>query len=177
MAIRREQIIESIHDGASAWSQRPRGRRYERNLVEAIAERLHRCQSGGEGLYRELLFREIRSGSGAGIGEMHDDHNRADIVLSNRKGKPICVIEVKTGWMIANINADLYKVYQLVHSCSYRNRGALRRGFLAVGRTDMSRERINQIMNSIIGSEELYRDVTIRYEVGRTSSLSIEMSA
>ena len=179
MSISRRQIIDSIHDGAFAWSQHPRKKRYERDLVEEVAKQLRRRQSKGEGLDYDpqLLFREIRRRSGADIGTMHDDRNQADIVLSNNRSRPICVIEVKAGWITANINTDLYRVYQLIHSCSSRNCGSLRRGFLAVGRTEMSRERIDQIMKSITDSEELYRDVNIRYEVGLRSSLSIEMSA
>lgn len=174
MAITRKQIIKSIHDGASAWSQRPSGKRHEPDLVEAISGRLRKRQGGGEGLDYELLFREIWSRSGADIGEMPGGRNLADIVLSNNRGRPICVIEVKTDFIVARINNDLIRVYQLVRSCSNKNGGSLRRGFIAVGRMEMSREGIDQIMKS---SEELYRDVNIRYEVGRTSSLSIEMSA
>ena len=174
MPISRRQIIDSIHDGALAWSQRPSKKRYEHDLVEEIAGRLRRRQSGGEGLDCELIFREIRSRSGVDIGEKPDDRNLADIVLSNNRGRPICVIEVKTEWIVASINYDLNRVYQLVRSCSHKNGGALRRGFIAVGRMRMSRERIDQNIKSF---EELYRDVNIRYEVGRTSSLSIEMSA
>ena len=175
MAITREKIIESMHKCALAgdWE-------FEATLVEKIAKQLRRYQSGESLHYtKPPSFGEIRKASGAVAPDEQGDHyNRPDIVLSNRRGRPICVIEVKRIWNKGKCYEDLERVYRLVDACSHRNGGSLRRGFLLVGRMSVRREIIDQVIEDIEGySKENFRDMTIRLEVRRSSSLSIEISA
>ena len=175
MAITRKQIIESIHKCALAgdWE-------FEATLVEKIAKQLHKYQSGDGSLNFNLSFREIREKSGAVAPDTQSDHyKRPDIVLSNSSGRPICVIEVKRNWSNKNkCYEDLERIYQLVDACSHKNGGSLRRGFLLVGRMGVRRETIWEVTEDIKGySKENFRDVNIRLEVRRSSSLSIEISA
>lgn len=180
MPISRRQIIDSIHDGALAWSQRPSKKRYEHDLVEEIAEQLcgYINNSSGESIVygnqyygnRELTFRELRQLSGIYAEPGRDDNQRMDISLLDRKGRPTCIIEVKTHWTRHGSYNDLKRIRELVHECS------LRYGFHAVGCLDMREERINQIREEIVDYIDSFGGAKIKHEK-RMLSLSIEISA
>ena len=106
-------------------------------LVSAIAERLGSLQSERESLVMELPFSNIVDWSGASRRPGRPPAtlrgiNRADIVLFNGNGKPVCVIEVKRMWDRARCFADLARIRDLVLQCNRQNGGSLRRGFLAL---------------------------------------------
>ncbi len=72
-------------------------------LVSAIAESLGSKQSDGDSLVMELPFRNIVVWSGISRRRGRPRAtlkgiNRADIVLFNGNGRPVCVIEVKRLW-------------------------------------------------------------------------------
>ena len=106
-------------------------------LVSAIAESLGSKQSDGESLVMELPFRNIVVWSGISRRRGRPRAtlkgiNRADIVLFNGNGRPVCVIEVKRLWDRARCFGDLARIRDLVLQCNRQHDGSLRRGFLAL---------------------------------------------
>ena len=145
MAITRKQIIEAVHEGTADANQR-----YEKwsngwwvtdsgvegLMVAGIAETIHKHQTQQESLRIEMAFRDIADRSGAtpkrGPSPAAVRHtSRADIVLLNRRDRPICVIEVKRSWKKAVCLKDLDRIHGLIQRLSHQNQGSLQRGFLA----------------------------------------------
>ena len=146
MAITRSGIVEAIQEGTSvanakyeSWSNGPwiTDVGVEGLMVTYIEEAVNKRQEEYESLNLEVSFEEIKRSSSAKVarGRKHktlSGKNRADIVLFNRLYRPTCIIEVKRLWNTDQCWKDLERIRDLIHTCCYKRKGTLRRGFLAM---------------------------------------------
>lgn len=146
MPIRKVAIVKAIQEGTSvanytyeSWSNGSwiTDAGVEGLLVTYIAEAVSKRQDKCESLNLEVSFREIKKSSRAKVARGRKpkavgEGNKADIVLFNRPYRPTCVIEVKRLWNTDQCLKDLERIRDLIHTCSHRKAGSLRRGFLAM---------------------------------------------
>lgn len=148
MAIKRDQIVEAIHTGtkqacrtytrwSDGWTLKDSG--VEGLLVVEIAKKLDAKLSKAESLLLEVPFKKIIEWSGTPtVGRQLTalkGRTRADIVLFNGGGRPVCVIEVKRHAVErAQIEGDLDRLRGVVHKCANQKGGTLKRAFLAIYR-------------------------------------------
>ena len=191
MAITKGGIVEAIQEGTSvanaryeSWSNGSwiTDAGIEGLMVTYIAEAVSKRQEDYESLNLEVSFVEIRESSNAKVarGRKHktlSGRNRADIVLFNRFYRPTCVIEVKRLWNADQCWKDLERIRDLIHTCSHRREGTLRRGFMTMmiakeaTKTKSADLRIEEQSNKIMELIDIdfkSRGQDIRFYMGQT---------
>lgn len=114
----------------------------EGHVVSTVARKLYGRVAGDGYVVMELGFGIIQQWSGAGRPRGRplpnlNEGNRADIVILDKKERPIYVIEVKRLWDKRPCLDDLNRMRDLILKFGQEREGSLRRGllaFLAVGR-------------------------------------------
>ncbi|MYK33307.1 MAG: hypothetical protein F4051_16870 [Boseongicola sp. SB0670_bin_30] len=114
----------------------------EGHVVSTVARKLYSRVAGDGCVVMELAFEFIQEWSGAGRPRGRPLPNlkegkRADIVILDKKERPIYVIEVKRLWDKKPCLVDLNRMRDLILKFGQEREGSLRRGlltFLAVGR-------------------------------------------
>ena len=84
---------------------------------------------------------------------------RVDIALSNKKGEPIHLIEVKLRWVKRYCKEDIDKLRDLLLSFGPRKGGSLKSGFLSIHYQGTNRPYLNDKMDE---AEEYVRDLNIK---------------
>ena len=100
-----------------------------------IASYLRRAQKEQESILFEVSFEEIREDSEVlrrpgRVRKILKDTHRSDIVLFDRKRRPVHVIEVKRYWNRRNCFKDIRRILALLNEYSREKNGSLNHGVL-----------------------------------------------
>ena len=103
--------------------------------VAAVGEKLHGALAGEGAIDMQMPFAAIldRSAAPPGMGRprfIESPHDRVDIVILDRKRRPVCAVEINRFWRDEECLADLERIRDLIVESGHRN-GSLSAGFVA----------------------------------------------
>ena len=130
-----QEANEEYEEWSNGWWLTDSG--VEGLMVATIARRLVSIIAKNESLVMELPFRDIEEWSGASRPDRRPKktlkgRNRADIVILDRRDRPICVIEAKRLWNRTGCLGDLKRIRNLILASADQPSGSLNFGFLAI---------------------------------------------
>lgn len=103
--------------------------------VSAVGEKLHRAIAGDGSIEMQMPSGAILDWSAAQRRKgrprlIEGSHDRVDIVVLDRKRRPVCAVEVNRFWRDEECLEDLERVRDLIVESGHRN-GSLAAGFVA----------------------------------------------
>ena len=128
--------MRNYHQWSSGWTLKESG--VEGLLVAEIARKLYGSLSSTESLLLEVPIARIQKWSDAPPPkgrtlETFKGRKRADVVLFNGHGRPICMIEVKRHvYREKDVIDDLTRLSDVLRKCARQHSGTLQRGFLVI---------------------------------------------